>query len=184
MTERMIKPTDLIPNARLSEIVTKGIAVQDRTSGLVDDEKVAMANELLSARQALKIHEQDPMDRCAAALERIAGALEGATSIADAAEVQAAQEPENATSLPMQPIEMIDDIVRFRPNAIVKRLSDENWINLNTIAKWDVPVEDREQFWQQLGYSVSGYGDLPFARPETIAKADAIADKLIAGEKS
>lgn len=86
---------------------------------------------------------------------------------------------------PMQPIYLDENgTPRFKDNAIVRRLFDSKLISLNDIAEWldSVPVEDAEQFWQLLGYSTSGYGDLSFVRPETIAKADAKADTLLAAE--
>lgn len=79
----------------------------------------------------------------------------------------------------MQPIVLVDGIPRFKGNAIVKRLFDERIIDLNAIAGWDVPVEDAEQFWQLLGYSTSGYGDLSFIRPETVERADELAEELL-----
>jgi hypothetical protein len=87
---------------------------------------------------------------------------------------------------PMQPIEYDEHgVIRFRANAIVRRIIDENLVNLNNIAMWrNIPVEDREQFWQMLGYSVSGYGDMMkqndygWVRPKTVRKADRKASKL------
>lgn len=74
---------------------------------------------------------------------------------------------------PMQPLEVDNEgVIRFKRNAIIDRLFNERIISLNTIAMWDVPTEDREQFWQLLGYSVSGYGDLSFVRKKTIQEAD------------
>jgi len=90
--------------------------------------------------------------------------------------------PQGPRTQPMQPIYLDErGTPRFKDNAIVRRLLDEKVISLNDIAMWldDVPVEDAEQFWQLLGYSISGYGDLSFVRPETIAKADAKADTLL-----
>jgi hypothetical protein len=89
---------------------------------------------------------------------------------------------------PMQPIYLDEEgTPRFKSNAIVRRLLDEKIISLNDIAMWlgdvDVPVEDAEQFWQLLGYSTSGYGDLSFVRPEIIAEADEKADALLQKEK-
>jgi len=85
---------------------------------------------------------------------------------------------------PMQPIYFAkDDVIRFKSNAIVRRLIDEKIISLNDIVPWvmtgEVPVEDAEQFWQLLGYSVSGYGDLSFVRPEIISAADGKADEIL-----
>ena len=61
----------------------------------------------------------------------------------------------------MQPI-ISDDhgVKRFKKNAIVARLLEEGGIDLNAIARWDVSKEDRRQFAQLIGYSVSGYGEL------------------------
>jgi len=56
---------------------------------------------------------------------------------------------------------------------------DSKQINLNQISIYcqehRIPKTDVEQFWQLLGYSVSGYGDLSFVRQSTITRADAIA---------
>jgi hypothetical protein len=81
----------------------------------------------------------------------------------------------------MQPIVVMErGIVRFKTNEIVRRLVDSNVIDLNKVAMMsDVPIEDVEQFWQLLGYSVSGYGDLSFVRRKTLASVDACAAALI-----
>lgn len=84
---------------------------------------------------------------------------------------------------PMQPIEFDKDgVIRFKRNAIIDWLFNTYRIDLNEIAihcqEAKVPVEDQEQFWQLLGYSVSGYGDLSFVRSETVRLADAIAENL------
>lgn len=70
-------------------------------------------------------------------------------------------------------------VVRFRPNAIVTYLLDSHpHANMNTLAAMPFSREDRGQFAQLIGYSVSGFGNLSYARKETVAAADAIADKL------
>ena len=84
---------------------------------------------------------------------------------------------------PMQPIEWAKDgVIRFKGNAIVRWLVDSKQIDLNQISIYcqehRVPKTDVEQFWQLLGYSVSGYGDLGFVRRKTIETADEIADGL------
>ena len=87
---------------------------------------------------------------------------------------------------PTQPIYLDENgTPRFKDNAIVRRLLDEKVISLNQIAEWlgDVSIEDAEQFWQLLGYSVSGYGDLSFVRREIVAEADAKAGALLEEEK-
>lgn len=85
---------------------------------------------------------------------------------------------------PRQPL-VIDPngVVRFKGNAIVERLFREGRIDLNKIVCWlDVPAADIEQFWQLLGYTTSGYGELSFIRPETVASVDAEAEALLKGE--
>jgi hypothetical protein len=82
----------------------------------------------------------------------------------------------------MQPIERgKDKCIRFKANAIVRWLVNSKQIDLNQIAIYcqehRVPITDQEQFWQLLGYSVSGYGDLGFVRKKTIAAADLIASQ-------
>lgn len=82
---------------------------------------------------------------------------------------------------PMQPIALVEGVARFKTNEIVRRLFDLKLINLNDIALWaDVPIEDREQFWQMLGYSVSAYGGLSFVRREIASAASAKVMALLA----
>jgi hypothetical protein len=89
------------------------------------------------------------------------------------------------TSHPMQPIAHDSHgVVRFKRNGIIDDLVRRKIIDLNDIDVDAFPVEDVEQLWQLMGYSVSGYGDLSFVRPETIAAADAIAAKVVAEGKA
>jgi hypothetical protein len=84
---------------------------------------------------------------------------------------------------PMQPIYLDENgTPRFKHNAIVRKLVDKKVIDLNKIDVQNFPIEDVEQFWQLLGYSISGYG-LSFVRPETLAEADTKAEALLAEEK-
>ena len=80
---------------------------------------------------------------------------------------------------PTQPLVLVNGVVRFKGNKIVERLFEERVIDLNKIVGWDLPAEDFEQFWQLLGYSVSGYGELSFIRPETVERADKAADEML-----
>lgn len=77
--------------------------------------------------------------------------------------------------VPMQPITIAaDGVVRFRENAIVRFLLDRGPFNMNHIAMLPgIPQEDRAQFAQLIGYSVSGYGDLDYALG--VPEADTIA---------
>jgi len=78
---------------------------------------------------------------------------------------------------PMQPVQ--DDgkgVWRFKPNAIVKWLLETGPANLNDIARRGFPAEDQEQFAQLIGYSVSGFGDLPYASGENAELAQRIVE--------
>lgn len=94
---------------------------------------------------------------------------------------------------PMQPIAFDKGgVIRFRENKLVNFLLDEaregRKCDLNRLAlitqERAFPHDDVEQFWQMLGYSVSAYGGLSFVRKKTRAKADAIAEELIAARRS
>jgi hypothetical protein len=82
---------------------------------------------------------------------------------------------------PMQPV-ILDDagVVRFKKNKIVCALLDTGKLNMNDLAVLDFPEEDRIQFAQLIGYSVSGAGDLRYMPADLIAEADKQAEKLLA----
>lgn len=85
----------------------------------------------------------------------------------------------------MQPIYLDDSgSPRFKCNAIIRKLTHDKVINLNKIDFESFPVEDVEQFFQLLGYSTSGYGDISFVRPATIDEADARAEVLLEEKKN
>lgn len=78
---------------------------------------------------------------------------------------------------PMQPL--VSDqhgVVRFKRNAIVEHLLKHGGIDLNAIARLPFDNRDREQFAQLIGYSVSGFGELGYARPDIVAAADRMAE--------
>jgi len=78
---------------------------------------------------------------------------------------------------PIQPLEKDETgVLRFKANAIVRHLLDNGGIDLNQIACMEFSREDREQFAQLIGYSLSGYGDLSYVSDETYAAADAMKD--------
>lgn len=78
---------------------------------------------------------------------------------------------------PMQPI-VTDQhgVARFKRNAIVEHLLANGGIDLNAIARMDFDQRDREQFAQLIGYSVCGFGDLSYARPDIVAAADRMVE--------
>lgn len=83
----------------------------------------------------------------------------------------------------MQPLVFDEKVVRFKRNKIVERLLDDGPFDMNAIALWDVPKEDREQFAQLIGYSVSGFGELSYASPAVVNAADRAADKMLRRRK-
>ncbi len=96
----------------------------------------------------------------------------------DSEEAAALVTDEEAAVRPMQKIVWDEGIIRFRRNAIVRMLLDEGPFDLNQIAMRNFSQEDREQFTQLIGYSVSGAGDLSCMSPATIQRADIEAEKL------
>ena len=57
---------------------------------------------------------------------------------------------------PMQPVETdTSGVLRFRENKIVTYLLDHGGLDLNDLARIEFPREDRDQFIQLIGYSVS-----------------------------
>lgn len=62
---------------------------------------------------------------------------------------------------PMQPVVAVDrGVHRFKRNSIVRNLLDNHLGGLEALSFLDFPVEDWEQLYQLIGYSVSGYCDL------------------------
>lgn len=73
---------------------------------------------------------------------------------------------------PIQPI--VTDgygTFRFKGNEIVKFLLDNGGFDMNDLAMMVFTDEDREQFAQLIGYSVSGFGSLSYVSDETYDKA-------------
>jgi hypothetical protein len=70
---------------------------------------------------------------------------------------------ESATG-PTQPLEKDErGVLRFKPNRIVQHLLDTHpTCDMNMLARLDFSDEDRRQFAQLIGYSLSGYGELSY----------------------
>jgi len=80
---------------------------------------------------------------------------------------------------PMQEIHRADDgVIRFRKNAIICYLFDAGLLDLNKIATMGFSAEDQCQIAQQLGYSVSGFGDLDYVPAEMVAWCDYLAEQV------
>lgn len=78
-----------------------------------------------------------------------------------------------AARVPNQPIYKDEHgTSRFRANEIVRRLLEDGPFDMNQIALWQgVSDEDRAQFAQLIGYSVSGWGSLSYVTPEQADEA-------------
>lgn len=74
---------------------------------------------------------------------------------------------------PVQPlIKDNDRILRFKQNAIVRYLLDAGPFDLNHLAIIPFSQEDKEQFAQLIGYSLSGFGNLSYVSDETYNRAE------------
>lgn len=71
------------------------------------------------------------------------------------------------------------EVQRFKPNNIVLHLLKYGGIDLNQIARLDFPIEDRIQFAQLIGYSVSGWGTLSYVSDQAW---ESVQDTLQQGE--
>ena len=67
---------------------------------------------------------------------------------------------------------------RFRPNAIVEYLLDRGPFDMNSLGIYGFPREDREQFAQLIGYSVSGFCELSYVSDEAAEAATKLADQV------
>ncbi|KKW12847.1 MAG: hypothetical protein UY48_C0008G0022 [Candidatus Gottesmanbacteria bacterium GW2011_GWB1_49_7] len=70
---------------------------------------------------------------------------------------------------PIQPLEKdTHGVLRFKRNEVVCYLLDNGPFDLNQLAMMVFSQEDREQFAQLIGYSLSGFNDLlPYVSDET-----------------
>ena len=83
---------------------------------------------------------------------------------------------------PMQPVVIAEDgCHRFKENKIVTYLLDNGGVDLNQLAVIGFSNEDREQFAQLIGYSVSGTSTLEYVSDETYYNAMAQSEKLAQG---
>ena len=84
---------------------------------------------------------------------------------------------------PLQPI-IIDKhkVARFKSNRIVEWLLENaraHGVDMNTLAMMHFDKNDRWQFAQLIGYSVSGIGDLSYRDKAQLAEADEIVSEMI-----
>ena len=82
--------------------------------------------------------------------------------------------PKKQIAQPLQPVAKDSHgVLRFRANELVRYLLDNGGIDLNKLACLDFSNEDRQQFAQLIGYSLSGYGELSYVDDTAYALADA-----------
>ena len=74
--------------------------------------------------------------------------------------------------MPLQPIEK----GRFVANRIIEALLDKSEIDLNDIACMEFTDQERIQFAQLIGYSLSGFSELSYVDDETYAAAEKAAE--------
>lgn len=80
---------------------------------------------------------------------------------------------------PMQPLYRDPDgTVRFQTNAIVRFLLDAGPFDLNMLAKVPFSDEDRAQFAQLIGYSVSGWGELSYVSDAAYDEAVKLVEEV------
>lgn len=84
---------------------------------------------------------------------------------------------------PIQPVHLDKHgTARFKQNAIVRFLLNAatagEGCDLNRLACLDFTQDDWEQFYQLIGYSVSGFGGLNETSDATTAIADAMVERL------
>jgi len=78
---------------------------------------------------------------------------------------------------PIQPLEKDEHgTVRFKSNAIVQHLLDAGHCDMNHLAVMSFSQEDREQFAQLIGYSLSGYSELSYVRDDSYEAASKMAE--------
>lgn len=77
---------------------------------------------------------------------------------------------------PIQPLEFDErGTLRFKTNKLVRHLLDHGGFDMNAIGGMTFSNEDRQQFAQLTGYSLNGYGELPYVDDETYCVAAAMS---------
>jgi hypothetical protein len=78
---------------------------------------------------------------------------------------------------PIQPLIKDDKgILRFKHNAIVRSLLDDGPYDMNNLSVMTFSSEDREQFAQLIGYSLSGFFELDYVTDSTYLTAAKMAE--------
>jgi hypothetical protein len=84
---------------------------------------------------------------------------------------------------PLQPMELVNGVMRFKRNKIVDDLLDfatPNGFDMNRIVgRGDYSQTDLEQFAQLIGYSLCGFHELPYVSDETATEASIVAKTIV-----
>lgn len=75
-----------------------------------------------------------------------------------------------------------NDVFRFEANKIVEFLLDNGGFNMNDLAVMDFSNDDREQFAQLIGYSLSGYSELSYVSDESWDNCEQKIKNMVKGE--
>lgn len=108
------------------------------------------------------------------------------TEVEDSSPDAAEQHPARGGH-PLQPVYLTENgVVRFKKNRIVRLLLDwssARGMDMNAIATLNFPAEDREQFAQLIGYSLSGFGELSYVSDAAYKEAEEKAEPLLKAKK-
>ena len=102
---------------------------------------------------------------------------------AKAAEAKLAAQPAPVPLNPMQPIVDVNGVTRFKKNGLVDALHEhgvKTGLGLNELHCMNFSDEDRMQFAQLIGYSLSGYGDLSYVSDASYDAAQEAAHGITA----
>lgn len=83
---------------------------------------------------------------------------------------------ERTKQLPMQPLEKVNGILRFRKNRLVDFLLEQYKPGLNKLATLGYSNEEWQQFAQLIGYSVDGWGTLSYVGERAWKRAERMAE--------
>lgn len=82
----------------------------------------------------------------------------------------------------MQPVELVGKVIRFKQNKVVRDMLDfctPLGFDLNKIVgSGEYSQDDMEQFYQLIGYSISGFHELNMVSDETAQKASILAKMI------
>jgi len=83
----------------------------------------------------------------------------------------------------MQPLIRDDKgVIRFKANAIVRYLLERGPFDMTHLLLQEFSDEDRMQFAQLIGYSLSGYAELEYVSDESYEAAESLANQIAQAE--